>query len=146
MQVKLKPCDGDCDDKPKVIWKREGRLLFCRNCWQKKSVKVEPTRSSFLPKSQKPIKKQSDKRKKEDILYTVMRKQWLSDHPMCFMAIPGICEKKATTIQHKKGRGKYYLDTRFWGSGCMPCHHYADTHPEEAFEKGWAIPRLTAEE
>jgi hypothetical protein len=144
MKVKLKICSG-CN-VPRPIWKQDGKERYCQFCWSKKK---EPTTSAqrniAISKQRTPIKKQSDKRKKEDILYSTMRKQFLKDNPMCFMAIPGLCQGKGTTIQHRKGRGKYYLDSRFWGTACMPCHSYADLHPEESFEKGWAIPRLTNE-
>ena len=146
MQVKLKPCNGpDCEGKLRSIWKREGKLLYCASCWNKIKPTVPVKASKALPRSQKPIPKRSEKRKKEDVLYSAMRKVFLEHNPTCQLNVQGICVKTATDIQHCKGRGKYYLDTRFWKSGCRPCHSYADTHPQEAIENGWAVLRLTEE-
>jgi Pyruvate/2-oxoacid:ferredoxin oxidoreductase delta subunit len=103
--------------------------------------RVKPTE-----KVQYRIPSRSSKKVKEDALYTVMRKVFLDQHPMCMMAIPGKCTQTATDIQHKKGRGEYFLDTTTWMSACRGCHSYADTHPEEAIEKGWAELRLTPKE
>jgi hypothetical protein len=140
MRVKLKHCDGPCQ-KDKPIWKNEGGKRYCSDCYRK-IKQAEPTNNA-RPRTSKPIKQFSDKRQKEEVAYKAMRIVFLTQNPFCFMKIPGRCTTKATTIQHKKGRGKYFLDTTTWGSACMECHAYCDTHPEEAFENGWAEPRLT---
>lgn len=145
IKVKLKRCDGPCGSEAAHIWKNDKGKRYCQNCWNKIKPKEEPTPNTSFPKFT-PIPKQSDKRKKEDVLYKTMRIQFLKDYPICFMQVPGQCTTNATDVQHKKGRGKYYLDMRYWGPACRACHSYADTHPEEAFANGWAIPRLTKED
>lgn len=143
MQIKLKPCAGDdCNGALRQIWKQHDGKRYCQNCWNKKKPQV-PLKQTPLPKTQKPIAKESDKRKKEHALYSVMRLQYLKDHPNCFMVIAGICTGAATEIQHLKGRGIYYLDMTTWGGACHCCHKYATDHPEEAIENGWAVLRLT---
>jgi hypothetical protein len=137
MQVKLKKCFG-CE-LDKKIWKRHEGKPYCQYCW----LKIKPTSSkAAAPSPFQRIPKESDKRKKEHTLYTVSRLQYLKDHPMCKMNIPFLCTSKATEIQHLKGRGKYYLDTRFWMPACHACHTYATDHPAEAIENGWALPRI----
>lgn len=143
MQTKLKKCAECLQDK--VIWKNHLGLKYCAQCWNKIKPQV-PLKQSPIKSSQKPIPKESTKRQKEHKIYTISRIQYLKDHPICFMNIPGLCTKIATTIQHLKGRGKYYLDQKYWKGSCMACHSYADTHPTEAIENGWALERLKIEE
>lgn len=141
MKAKLKPCNGkDCNGALRHIWKQEGKNRYCQKCWNKilSGEKVVP-----VFKKQKPIPKESSKRKKEHVLYSVMRLQFLKDNPTCFMSIPEICTHKSTEIQHLKGRGKYYIDMTTWGAACHQCHSYATDHPEEAVNNGWAQLKLT---
>lgn len=140
-KTKLKHCDGPCQCE-KLIWKNHEGKRYCRECWFKMKP-TKPLSRSTLPKLQKPIPKQSDRRKKEQVLYSTMRLQFLKINPNCVMNIKGLCTMKATEIQHLKGRGKYYLDTTTWMSACHYCHSYTTDHPEEAIENGWAILRLT---
>lgn len=140
-KVKLKPCDGPCG-KDKPIWKNHLGKRYCADCWRQ----IKPTESikrSSLSPSNKPIPKESDKRKKEHVLYSTMRLVFLNQNPVCKMNIAGICTNQATDVQHLKGRGMYYLDVRFWMPACRVCHSYADTHPQEAIENGWALPRIS---
>lgn len=142
MRRRLKKCDGPCNRDSVVIWKRDKGLDYCQFCWNKiNSKKTIPTNKS---KSKSPsfLPKQSKKRTEESLIYSKERKEFLLAHPFCFINIPGICTKVATSIQHLKGRGKYYLDKRYWKGACIPCHSYCDTHPKEAFENGWALPRI----
>ena len=148
IQAKKKHCDGPCDSD-QYIWKNHEGKKYCKNCWgmcqgelTKSSNLVEPTN-----KKRYQIPSRSPKRTKEDKIYAGKRIIFLTKHPMCHMAIPGICTKHATTIQHLKGRtGDLFLDEEEWMPACWPCHSYADTHPEEAIEKGWAKLRLTPKE
>lgn len=140
-KAKLKHCDGPCQSD-KQIWKNYLGKQYCAECWRR----IKPTTSlkrSTLPKYQKQVPKQSDRRKKEQVLYSTMRLQFLKYNPICKMNIPGLCTKIATEVQHLKGRGKYYLDITFWMPACHFCHSYATDHPEEAIQNGWAILRLT---
>ena len=77
------------------------------------------------------IKKVSEKRKKENLIYSERRKLFLSINKICF--IDG-CSLTATTIEHTKGRTGYadewarenkislFLDERFW-KGCCWKHN-----------------------
>lgn len=141
LKVKLKHCDGPCQSD-KQIWVNKNGKRYCRDCWFKMKP-TKPLSRSSLTKSQKSIPKQSNRRKKEQILYSSMRLQFLKYNPICKMNIPGLCTKIATEVQHLKGRGKYYLDMTFWMSACHFCHSYATDHPAEAIENGWAILKLT---
>ncbi len=142
MVQKKKTCNG-CN-KPSYIWKSEGRSKFCQACWAKRSSASKPTKPrQSIKRSSTPIPKISDKKQKEDAIYKVLRLVYLKNHPTCEMSIKGICTEKGTTIQHLRGRcGKYYTDDRYFMSACLPCHMYANEHPEEAIQNGWAELRL----
>lgn len=89
--------------------------------------------SCFYADKPKKIKKVSDKRKKENVIYSERRKVFLSlpENKVCF--IDG-CSSPATTIEHTKGRIGYaddwarengvtlFLDERFW-KGCCWKHN-----------------------
>ena len=147
MLTKKKHCDGPCDSD-QYIWKNSEGKKYCKNCWGKKTEELTRSGNRVKPteKEQYRIPLRSSKKVKEDALYTVMRKVFLDQHPMCMAAITGKCTQTATDIQHKKGRGEYFLDTTTWMSLCRSCHSYIDVHPEEAIEKGWAELRLTPKE
>jgi predicted HNH restriction endonuclease len=48
----------------------------------------------------------------------------------------------ATDVHHKKGRGKYHLDTSTWLPVCRNCHEWIETHPEDAKELGYSETRI----
>lgn len=152
IQPKKKICDGENCKELKIIWKRHEGKKYCKECWMRikskelaaNSSKVKPTNNN---KKQYFLPPRSEKRSKEERIYQAKRLIFLSRNPMCKMAIPGLCLGKANTIQHLKGRvGELFLDESEWIPACWPCHQYADTHPEEAIEKGWAKLRLTSKE
>jgi hypothetical protein len=54
-----------------------------------------------------------------------------------------ICTDYSTDIHHMCGRiGDLLLDTTYWKALCRNCHEWAESHPEEAKEKGLSINRL----
>lgn len=139
---KLKICTGGCQ-LPKKIWKNYEGEKFCQNCWRKKTEELTKSSPEAKPTKQNGISPRSLKRSKEEKLYQAKRIIFLSKHPVCKMKIENLCTIKATDIQHLKGRtGELLLDENFWMPACRGCHSYADTHPQEAFENGWALKRI----
>lgn len=135
MNHKLKKCDK-CNQF-KVIWKNSGGLKFCKICWNKSQPKSKPT-------LQKKISPRSSKRIKQDAEYSLLRKQFLNDNPICQANLPGICTIHSTDCHHMAGRsGNLFLDKTYWKSFCRPCHNYIEVHPVEAKEMGLSINRLT---
>ena len=88
-----------------------------------------------------PIKKVSDKLSKELKIYTLKRRIYLMENPNCLAKIEG-CTGAATTIHHRKGRGKYLNDTSTWLGACMSCHHHIENFPAFAKENGFSVSRL----
>lgn len=106
---------------------------FCKVC------------STYLrePKARtKAIKKRSEKGEKEDIVYRALRLKFLRENPYCKL----YPDKKATTVHHSRGRGKYYLDVKTWIPLSFEAHVYIETHPEFAYENGFSLSRLAKEE
>lgn len=136
MKTQKKICVLHQTDEPQFIWKNvSGIGKVCRACYQSKCAK-KPTAKRI------PIPARSPKRKKEEVIYTKLRRDFLDKYPICGMNILNRCTVNATEIQHLKGRGEYYLDTSTWMSACHSCHAYATDHPKEAIENGWAKKRL----
>lgn len=75
---------------------------------------------------------QSSKIVKLNAAYSVLREQFLKNHPYCQAHIPG-CNIKATDIHHKKGRvGKLFLDDSEFLAVCRMCHTWIENNPAEA--------------
>lgn len=139
MKIKKKPCDGCGNDK--VIWKNHQGKRYCKQCWSAHSVSTQPKptakQSSLSRRSQKRIAPRSKKKIQEDAEYSKKRKNFLDKHPMCEAHLPGICSQKAIQVHHKGGRiGTRYLDDTTWLAVCHECHHWIETHPEQAREMG----------
>lgn len=139
MQKKLKICDG-CN-LPRMIWaNRDGKRL-CKQCSNTGVAKLSITKPTT---KQKPIPSRSQKRSKEEKLYSGKRIIFLQENPMCQAHLPGICTKHATQIHHKKGRiGELLLNILFWLGVCHACHEWIENNREEAMEKGFSIKRIT---
>lgn len=71
-------------------------------------------------KKRKRIPQKSSKRKVEEVEYRKLSKAFLLAHPACEGCLvdkrPNI--KRATEIQHKALRGKFYLRTDTWAAVC----------------------------
>lgn len=93
-----------------------------------------------LPRATR-IRPVSVKRARETRTYTLLRREFLADHPRC--EFPGGCTQPATEIHHKRGRvGALYLDTAHWSPLCHDHHAWATEHPAAAFEMGVSERRI----
>ena len=119
----------------KHIWKSEGKLKYCKECW----YSINPPEK---PKQRTPVKKVSDKRKKDMSVYDKRRLAFLSLHKFCQANLPQ-CTKLATEVHHKRGRvGDDYLNISTWLAACNSCHHWITEHSKEAIEMGLSMSRL----
>lgn len=133
MKTKLKICDNCFKDR--IIWKQHCGRKLCQQCWNK----IKPGKT--IQKSPTPIAKRSDKRVKQEVVYGILRKQFLKDHPTCMITISGICSgKPSNQVHHRysgKDRDKYFLDTTTWLSTEQSCHDWVHLHPVQARELGF---------
>ena len=85
-------------------------------------------------KPKKRLKQVSARRGRENKLYSSLRREFLSDNPVCV-----VCAKaKATEIHHKYGRaGSLLCDVRGWMSVCGDCHRFITDHPAQARALGF---------
>lgn len=134
---KLKICDG-CD-KERVIWKRHLRKGYCRICWDR----LKPELLSAEPKPtvvRQPLARVSDKRAKEERIYSAKRIIFLSEHSLCQIKLPGICTGQSTDVHHTysgKDKASHYLDVPTWLALCRACHQWVTDHPKESRELGY---------
>jgi hypothetical protein len=85
-------------------------------------------------------KKESEEHLSE---YLKVRKAFLLAHPTCQF---GTCQKKATELHHKRGRGKKYLcDTKTFMAVCPGHHRFITDHPIFARENNYTESRLKKE-
>lgn len=97
------------------------------------------------PKQQKPkkaIPRTTTKRRRESEDYGVLREEWLRQHPLCEARVNHNCFRQATEVHHKRGRGKYYLDTTTWLAICHNCHIWVTENSKEAILLGLSSSRL----
>lgn len=120
------------------IWSSRGGEKLCKKCSTTGVDMKKPTTKA------KPIAPRSQKRSKEERLYSAKRVLFLLDFPMCQANIQGVCKGQATEVHHKKGRiGNDLLDETNWLALCHNCHEYVENNREFAMEKGYSIKRIT---
>lgn len=101
------------------------------------SVSVASKRKAYKPKPQ--LSKVSPKRKADNKIYTKLRKAFLEENSECQIKWDGRCAGAATQVHHVKFRGKYYLDVRWWKSGCAHCHRMVTDNGREAERRGHIV-------
>ncbi len=80
-----------------------------------------------------PIRKVSKKLAKDMKAYSVLRKQFLKNNPMCAV-YPKL---KATDIHHMAKRGINYLNTATWLAVSRDGHRWIHENPSLARSKDW---------
>lgn len=88
----------------------------------------------------KPIKKVSAKLKKGNAEYSLLRKAFLAQHPVCQAILKG-CTVHANQVHHKAGRGKNLLQVDTWLAVCANCHEWITINSAPAIELGLSIRR-----
>lgn len=112
-------------------------------------------------KPRKPIRKVSKKRGPLNAQYMRLRAEFLKEHPYCQFWLMETFEKcrplpelewmyhfqggigcpPSTEIHHKKGRGKYLLDTETWMAVSNEAHKAIHADPKTSYAKGYMLPR-----
>ena len=129
MISKKKVCSA-CNTE-QYIWKRHLGQPFCKSCWSCHESKDKP--KTKVPSK---LKQKSDKQKAIDKAYTLMRKEYLTKHPMCEVKLPG-CKGQACDIHHSEYRGIKTLVQSSWFATCRECHNFCHSNPKEARELGY---------
>jgi hypothetical protein len=103
---------------------------------------AKPSKPAGKPgKTRSKIKKRSKKQKAIMKDLKLAYGPYLASRPYCLILSP-VCTKKATCVNHKKGRGvNEVLDQRTWEPSCVPCNDYIEAHHEWAVENGHKISR-----
>jgi len=126
---KKKVCSG-CNTE-QYIWKRHLGQPFCKSCWSCHESKDKP--KTKVPSK---LKQKSDKQKAIDKAYTLMRKEYLTKHPMCEIKLPG-CNGQACDIHHTAYRGINTLAQATWLAACRECHSWVHLEPKLARKLGF---------
>jgi hypothetical protein len=93
-------------------------------------------------KPQKPLKKNTPKRAKQEREYSKKRKEFLSLNKICLVAVAG-CTKEATQIHHMAGRiGNKLTDKKDFLPCCGNCHDFLEANPLTAKEMQFSKSRL----
>lgn len=106
-----------------VEWKQFNSLQKC-SCSECRLRKDLPKQKKFYS-----IPQVSKKRKVEMLQYSVLRTEFLAkkENSICF--IDG-CNKPATTIEHRAGRGINYLNVETWAGCCLKHNLELENNPE----------------
>jgi methionyl-tRNA synthetase len=108
----------------------------CKICSHVFKPKKEP---KLLQRSKTPIKKESDRRRLQNIEYRKLRIQFLLENPQCAV-YPHL---KATTVHHQAGRIEDLLcDVSKWIPASALGHTYIELNPNWAKENNFSLERL----
>ena len=130
MLAKKKIC-SNCNTE-QYIWKRYLGEPFCKSCWSCHKSKDKP--KTKVPSK---LKQKSDKQKAIDKAYSLMRKVYMSQNPLCNIKIPGVCTGPSCDVHHMEGRGIQTLVQSTWVATCRECHSWCHLNPLEARELGF---------
>lgn len=93
-------------------------------------------------KAKKAIRKVAKKRGPLNAQYMKLREEFLKAHPYCeYCLLEAIKVCPSTEIHHKKGRGKYLLDTTTWMAVSNEGHKAIHADPKTSYAKGYMLPR-----
>lgn len=92
--------------------------------WNMLKINNAVNKAQQAPKVNKPISKVSEKRKKENQLYSVLKWNYMKRRPYCEASLTG-CQTTAIDIHHLYSgadRSKYFLDDSTYKAVCRSCH------------------------
>jgi len=115
--------------EPKYFLQKCCNNDVCKEKWRELVLEEKKQVDNDFRSKSKPIKKVSDKKALQDIIYKSERIKFLSlpENSICF--IEG-CNKKATTIEHRAGRGINYLNKDTWAGCCLEHNLELENNPE----------------
>jgi hypothetical protein len=99
---------------------------------------------NFSVKEVKPIKKESDERKKINRKeYGPNAKQFIVDNPICQAGIKDVCAGKSQCVHHKIGKAskEELLDEKYWLAVCFNCHRVIEDNSAFAKQNGFSLSR-----
>lgn len=123
IKAKEKICKG-CK-LPKKLFSKG----LCLNCYKKSNINCV--------KKTKPIRSISHKQQQIQRKYSKLRSDFLKEHKLCVLVLPG-CTRKATEIHHsgKKYSEEKWLDTSLFIPCCRNCHNEIEKSPDLARKLG----------
>lgn len=106
----------------------------------------------------------SKRRQREGVIYRKLVKEFIAAHPHCewwlaeegfatsdimpngFVARFGVMIRHTKVppskeVHHKKGRGRFYLDTSTWMAVSAEGHRQIHADPKRSYERGYMLPR-----
>lgn len=133
MKVKF----GNCLDCPSGSAEKPLTAKRCNYHYWNYRASLKPVKIKDIGK---PIAKVSEKRKIENREYTIKRLQFLAqpENQRCF--IEG-CGRKATTIEHRAGRGINFLNVETWAGCCLDHNLELERNPE--LSKKYQLSKIT---
>lgn len=126
------------------------KLKVCKSCGAEFKQYTSLTKCKCFisvpklkPKKKYVIPKVSEKRKIENLKYSVLRVEFLGKPENQICPITG---KPTTDVHHMKGRvGSLFLDTRYWIALSREGHKFVEENPKWAKENGYSLNRLSDE-
>lgn len=84
--------------------------------------------------------KESAKMKEDKKILKKKYAEFLLKHPKCNIQSP-VCTKKATCINHTRGREGNLLNEKDWEASCVACNGYIESHHDWGQQRGHKKPR-----
>lgn len=127
-----------CRNCPQTSRRNVKKPRFTATSRRKPSVvpKLSKALQKGLKSKRKAIKPVSDKRKKQNAEYSMLRKAFLEEHPLCQVCL----SEEANQIHHMNHReGKRLNDQNYWLAVGPDCHRQIHDQPAWAKEKGYLL-------
>jgi hypothetical protein len=125
-------------------WKRIGRKVYCVTCCSALDMLEKLEIPPEIPHGREYCRKQAKRentREERKHNYSKIRREYIEKHPTCEAHLRK-CTHVATDVHHKKGRGKYIVDTTKFLAVCRSCHDWIHSHPKIAMAMGLSESRL----
>ena len=91
------------------------------------------------------MRRVSPKHKKELAIYYKLKKSFLTQNRGCqaYTLSGAKCDRLATQVHHRKGRGKYLNIVASWMAVCYLCHDTIETKRSWAKAMGYLLNRVS---
>lgn len=97
----------------------------------------------------KGLRKVSAKQKGRLAEYYRKRDEYMAEHPLCEVCLelnkslhPDMLAYPAVDLHHRRGRGKYLCDERYFCATCRHHHDLIHRHGDWARKNGWLISKF----
>lgn len=90
-----------------------------------------------------PLRKRSKRKESQWREYVNIAKIYIAENPYCHIKSP-VCNVHTECVHHKKGRGIYLADVRYFAASCSRCNLWLETAEGKkwGYANGFRLDRI----